>query len=190
MAAAPGCCIARFTRGRRPASEHVAAAESGAPPGESKRQRGLGWGILRNLAQAAGAGLDWGMLRNAGFLSLFLIAFIYNGVAFSLLGWVALFMQDVAGLSTFQSISTVSVFYVALTLGRFICAAYAERLGYAATLLVLTAILILTYPLVVFSTGPNPLGDRHLPQRAQPVRPLSHRPGLRLAPLPTTQRAP
>ena len=137
-----------------PPSEHVAAAESGAPPGESKRQQGLGWGILRNLAQAAGAGLDWGMLRNAGFLSLFLIAFIYNGVAFSLLGWVALFMQDVAGLSTFQSISTVSVFYVALTLGRFICAAYAERLGYAATLLVLTAILILTYPLVVFSTDP------------------------------------
>ena len=137
-----------------PASEHVTTGESGAPLGESKRQWGLGWGILRNLAQAAGAGLDWGMLRNVGFLSLFLIAFIYNGVAFSLLGWVALFMQDVAGLSTFQSISTVSVFYVALTLGRFICAAYAERLGYAATLLVLTAILILTYPLVVFSTDP------------------------------------
>ena len=121
-----------------PASERLTTAESGAPLGESKRQ----WG------------LDWGMLRNVGFLSLFLIAFIYNGVAYSLLGWVALFMQDVAGLSTFQSISTVSVFYVALTLGRFICAAYAERLGYAATLLVLTAILILTYPLVIFSTDP------------------------------------
>ena len=137
-----------------PASERLATGESGAPLGESKRQWGLGWSTLGDIASAAGAGLDWGMLRNVGFLSLFLVAFIYNGVAFSLLGWVALFMQDVAGLSTFQSISTVSVFYVALTLGRFICAAYAERLGYAATLLVLTAILILTYPLVVFSTDP------------------------------------
>ena len=98
-----------------------------------------------------------GMLRNAGFLSLFLIAFIYNGVAFSLLGWVALFMQEFVGFSTFSSVSMISVFYVALTAGRFICAAYAERLGYAATLLILAAGLALTYPLVIFSTTAAPL---------------------------------
>lgn len=97
------------------------------------------------------------MLRNAGFLALFLIAFIYNGVAFSLLGWVALFMQESAGFSTFSSISMISVFYVALTAGRFLCAAYAERLGYAATLLILAAGLVLTYPLVIFSTTAAPL---------------------------------
>ena len=97
------------------------------------------------------------MLRNAGFLSLFLIAFIYNGVAYSLLGWVAVFMQESAGLSTFYSISMISVFYVALTAGRFLCAAYAERLGYGATLLILAAGLVLTYPLVVFSTTTAPL---------------------------------
>ncbi len=100
---------------------------------------------------------NWGMLRNAGFLSLFLIAFIYNGVAFSLLGWVALFMQESAGLSTFYSISMISVFYVALTAGRFLCAAYAERLGYAPTLLILAVGLALTYPLVVFSSTAAPL---------------------------------
>ena len=98
-----------------------------------------------------------GMLRNAGFLSLFLIAFIYNGVAFSLLGWVALFMQESVGLSTFSSISMISVFYVALTAGRFLCAAYAERLGYAPTLLILAVGLALTYPLVIFSTTAAPL---------------------------------
>lgn len=98
-----------------------------------------------------------GMLRNVGFLSLFLIAFIYNGVAFSLLGWVALFMQESAGFSTFSSISMISVFYIALTAGRFLCAAYAERLGYAATLLILAAGLALTYPLVIFSTAAAPL---------------------------------
>ena len=110
------------------------------------------WDALHAVLSA-----NWGMLRNAGFLSLFLIAFIYNGVAFSLLGWVAVFMQESAGLSTFYSISMISVFYVALTAGRFLCAAYAERLGYAATLLILAAGLVLTYPLVVFSTTAAPL---------------------------------
>ena len=110
------------------------------------------WGELRKAFSA-----NLGMLRNAGFLSLFLIAFIYNGVAFSLLGWVALFMQESAGLSTFYSISMISVFYIALTAGRFLCAGYAERLGYAATLLILAVGLALTYPLVVFSTAAAPL---------------------------------
>ncbi len=110
------------------------------------------WDTLRAVLSA-----NWGMLRNAGFLSLFLIAFIYNGVAYSLLGWVAVFMQESVGLSTFYSISMISVFYVALTAGRFLCAAYAERLGYAATLLILAAGLVITYPLVVFSTTTAPL---------------------------------
>ena len=110
------------------------------------------WVMLRDVLYS-----NWVMLRNVGFLSLFLIAFIYNGVAFSLLGWVAIFMQESAGLSTFYSISMISVFYVALTAGRFLCAAYAERLGYAATLLILAAGLVLTYPLVVFSTTTAPL---------------------------------
>lgn len=110
------------------------------------------WAELQDVLSA-----NWGMLRNAGFLALFLIAFIYNGVAFSLLGWVALFMQESAGFSTFSSISMISVFYVALTAGRFLCAAYAERLGYAATLLILAAGLALTYPLVIFSTTAAPL---------------------------------
>ena len=110
------------------------------------------WDALHAVLSA-----NWGMLRNVGFLSLFLIAFIYNGVAYSLLGWVAVFMQESVGLSTFYSISMISVFYVALTAGRFLCAAFAERLGYAATLLILAAGLVITYPLVVFSTTTAPL---------------------------------
>ena len=125
-------------RSLTPTSGHLATGKSGSTAGESRPKQGL----------------DWGMLRNVGFLSLFLIAFIYNGVAFSLLGWVAVFMKESVGLSTFYSTSTVAVFYVALTAGRFICAAFAERLGYAKTLLILTAALILTYPLVIFSTDP------------------------------------
>lgn len=93
--------------------------------------------------------LDLTMLRAAPFLALFVIAFAYNGIAVSLLGWIAVFMQQSAGFSTMLSLSMISVFYVALTVGRFLCAAFTERLGYATTLLVLALGITLTYPLVV-----------------------------------------
>jgi len=96
---------------------------------------------------------DLGMLRQGPFLALFLIAFVYNGVAWSLLGWIAIFMQQSAGFSTFVSVSMISVFYVALTIGRFLCAAYAERFGYATILLVLAIGITLTYPLVVLGNS-------------------------------------
>ncbi len=100
--------------------------------------------------------LDLTMLRDAPFLALFVIGFIYNGVAVSLLGWVAVFMQKSAGFSMLFSVSMISVFYVALTIGRFLCAGYAERIGYAKTLLVLAFGITLTYPLVVLGIN-NPL---------------------------------
>lgn len=118
----------------------------------------LGYGVVAYLlsrsepqkeARGAVQTLDWGMLRSGPFLALFLIAFIYNGVAFSLLGWIALFMQQTAGFSAFLSVSMISVFYVALTVGRFLCAAFSERIGYARTLLILAVGISLTYPLVV-----------------------------------------
>ncbi|MCB0123827.1 MAG: MFS transporter [Caldilineaceae bacterium] len=96
----------------------------------------------------------WRMLRHGPFLALFFIAFAYNGVAWSLLGWIALFMQQSAGFSTILSLSMISVFYVALTVGRFLCAAFAERAGYGRTLFVLAIGIAITYPLVVLSANP------------------------------------
>ncbi|MEN6479963.1 MAG: MFS transporter [Anaerolineales bacterium] len=89
------------------------------------------------------------VVRQGPVLALLAIAFIYNGVATSMLTWVAIFTQDSAGLSTFGAVSLVAVFYVALTVGRFVCAALAERLGYGRLLLVLGAALLVTYPPVV-----------------------------------------
>lgn len=94
--------------------------------------------------------LNWSMLRQGPFLGLFVIAFIYNGVAWSLLGWIALFMQQSAGFSTILSLSMVSIFYAALTAGRFICAAVADRIDYTKILFLLAIGIALTYPLVVF----------------------------------------
>jgi len=99
--------------------------------------------------EEGGQKIDWQMLRQGPFLALFWIAFAYNGVAYSLLGWIALYMQESAGFSTFLSISMISVFYVALTTGRFLCAAYTEKIGYARTLLILAIGITLTYPLVL-----------------------------------------
>lgn len=96
---------------------------------------------------------DWSMLASAPFLALFAIAFFYNGIAYSLLGWVALFMQESAGFSAFFSVSLISIFYVALTAGRFVCAAISERVGYGATLLGLGVGITATYPLVVLSSS-------------------------------------
>ncbi|MEM7125252.1 MAG: MFS transporter [Chloroflexota bacterium] len=93
--------------------------------------------------------LTLSMLWQAPFLAVALIAFIYNGVAYSLLNWVALFMQESAGFSIFASVSVISVFYAALTLGRFACTAFSESLGYARTLLLLAVVVTVTYPLVV-----------------------------------------
>jgi MFS transporter, FHS family, glucose/mannose:H+ symporter len=109
---------------------------------------------VRIAAAASGPGrrptLDFSMLRAGPFLALFVIAFVYNGVAVSLLGWIALFAQRAGDISTFLSVALISVFYLALTLGRFLCAAFAERLGYPLTLLLLAGGVALTYPLVVF----------------------------------------
>ena len=98
--------------------------------------------------------MSFGMLRETPFLALFLIAFIYNGVAVSLLSWIALFTQRSAGFSAFVSVSMVSVFYVALTIGRFVCALVAERLEYATTLRLLAIGITVTYPLVVLGSHP------------------------------------
>ena len=104
---------------------------------------------LVDKEEATAKKLGLRMLKQGPYLGLFLIAFIYNGVAFSLLNWIAIFMQQSAGFSAFFSISMISIFYVALTVGRFVCAAYAERLGYARTLLVLALGITFAYPLVV-----------------------------------------
>lgn len=108
----------------------------------------------RHGIRGKGEQLDLGMLRQGPFLAIFLVAFAYNSIATSLLGWIAIYMQESAGFSTFWAVSMVSVFYIALTIGRVLCAAYAERVGYAMTLLILLIGVTVTYPLVVIGFHP------------------------------------
>lgn len=93
--------------------------------------------------------LDLGMLRQPAFLALFAMGFIYNGVAVSLLGWITVYMKQAEGFSTLFSVSMISIFYLALTSGRFLCAFFSEKIGYARILLILAVGITATYPLVV-----------------------------------------
>lgn len=105
-------------------------------------------------AVAQGAKLEWRLLGSRLVFALACVAFIYNGVATSLLGWVAVYMQQAAGFDAFGSVAMIALFYVALTIGRFLCAAFSERLGYGRTLRLLALGITLSYPLVLLTVAP------------------------------------
>lgn len=101
-----------------------------------------------NAGVKTGLGVSLALFRREAFLLLFVIAFAYNGVALSLLGWVSLFLQQ-SGLGALVSIGMISIFYLGMTAGRFACAALAERYGYAVTILACAVGTVGAYPLVV-----------------------------------------
>jgi len=90
-----------------------------------------------------------GLLTNSLFAMLFVIAFLYNGVAWSLLGWVKETLQRAGAHPAFAS-GMISLFYLGLTVGRFACATFSERLGYGKTLLLCAVGTTLAYPIATF----------------------------------------
>lgn len=88
------------------------------------------------------------LFKHEVFFLLFIIAFVYNGVALSLLGWVSVYLQQ-AGITQFIATSMISLFYLGMTVGRFACAAISERRGYASTIMICAVGTVVTYPLVV-----------------------------------------
>lgn len=93
-------------------------------------------------------------LKDSLALSLFAVAFIYNGVAWVLLGWVGMYLQESGGVSPFLATSMISLFYIGLTLGRFVCASVAERVGYAKTIMILSVGAVVSFPLVILGRHP------------------------------------
>ncbi len=97
---------------------------------------------------------DLRMLGEGIFVLLFAVAFIYNGVAWSLLGWIKVYLQGGGLRPGPLANSQISLFYIALTGGRFLCAHRAERWGYGRTLLLCALGATLAYPLVTFGQRP------------------------------------
>lgn len=98
------------------------------------------------------------LLLSPVFLLLLAIPFLYNGTATGLVGWISTYVQNEVQLPIFMGASMVSLFYVGLTIGRFICGAIGERVGYGRMLLTLSVGTAASYPLVVISQSPWVLG--------------------------------
>lgn len=97
----------------------------------------------------------WNLREHGSLLPLLAAAFLYNGVAWSLLGWIKVYVQQGGMPPGFLSSGILSLFYAALTLGRFSCAHLSDRLGYGKTLLLCGVGATLAYPLVTFSHYPG-----------------------------------
>ena len=87
------------------------------------------------------------------FILLFLISFIYNGAATGLVGWINTYMDQMKYPALFGA-SMVSVFYLGLTLGRFICSYLSDRWGYSKTILACAIGSFIFYPLTIFTSSP------------------------------------
>jgi TsgA-like MFS transporter len=87
------------------------------------------------------------------FILLFFVSFIYNGAATSLVGWINTYM-DVMQFSVFLGSGMVTVFYIGLTLGRFLCGMISDRAGFSRIILICSLGSLLFYPLAVFTQHP------------------------------------
>ncbi len=87
------------------------------------------------------------------FLLLFLVSFIYNGAATGLVGWINTYM-DSLNFSLLLGSSMVSLFYLGLTVGRFTCRVYADRVGFSRIILLCALGSAVSYPLAAFASHP------------------------------------
>ncbi len=84
------------------------------------------------------------------FFMLFFVSFIYNGAATGLVGWINTYMDQMEVSLLFGS-GMVSVFYAGLTVGRFTCGRYSEKIGYPKIILICALGSFLFYPLAVYT---------------------------------------
>lgn len=116
----------------------------------------IAFGFRYPMAHAAGAQRRtflWSLLGNGLFATLLTVAFLYNGVAWALIGWIKESLQQ-GGVQTDLASGMISIFYLGLTAGRFACASLSERLGYGTTLLVCAVGTSVVYPLATFNNRP------------------------------------
>jgi MFS family permease len=93
------------------------------------------------------------VLINPAFIMLFMVSFIYNGSAGSLTGWINTYLEG--GKNTILlGAGMLSIFYLGISLGRFICRFLSEKIGYLKTILVCSLGCLIFYPLIIFEVTP------------------------------------
>jgi fucose permease len=96
---------------------------------------------------------NWTLLQDSRFAMLFTVAFLYNGIAWALLGWVKKALQNTRVSPDFAP-GLIALFFLGLTAGRFCCAYLSERFGETRTLLLCACGTALVYPLATFGDLP------------------------------------
>ena len=87
------------------------------------------------------------------FIVLVLVSFIYNGSATSLVGWINTYMNKMQ-YSTFLGSGMVTIFYIGLTAGRFLCGFFSDRAGFSRTIIICSIGSLAFYPLAIYTTQP------------------------------------
>ncbi|HHT27108.1 MAG TPA: MFS transporter [Firmicutes bacterium] len=108
----------------------------------------------KNTAHQAKRGSLTTLFKHPVFLLAGIIAFTYNGLAWSLIGWVNTYLQQEAGLPQVLATGMLTLFYIALAVGRFACASLTTRFGNTRVLLACALGAALAYPLVLAKPWP------------------------------------
>lgn len=93
------------------------------------------------------------IMLNPIIIMLFLVSFIYNGSATGLVGWINTHL-DWLDFPILLGAGMVSIFYIGLTLGRFICRFTSEKVGYSKVILVCALGSLIFYPFAIYSRNP------------------------------------
>ncbi len=93
------------------------------------------------------------MLLSPTLLMLFLVSFLYNGTATSLVSWINTYL-DTVDFPLLLGASMVSIFYLGLALGRFACGILSERIGYAKVILICAVGSLVFYPMAIYFSHP------------------------------------
>jgi fucose permease len=100
------------------------------------------------------------LVKNNIIVQFIFLLFAYVGVEQAIAGWLPTYLITTLGVSHFTSSSTLSLFFIGLTIGRLLTGIISEKIGYSDTLLILSLgssfflLLIFTFnsvnPIILF----------------------------------------
>ena len=101
------------------------------------------------------AWVNLGIVKDPAMVLCLLVAFCYNGIAGSMLGWVNTYMQQTGRILVTLSLGAVSIFYLGLSTGRFTCGLLSSRFEPSRIIQVCALGGLLGYIMVLY--GPSPV---------------------------------
>ncbi len=79
------------------------------------------------------------------------VMFIYSGVGHSINTWINTYMLEVVQTSVVAAAGALAVYNLGIILGRIVCSVFTERIGYRRSILIMSAMSLLTMVFTVFA---------------------------------------